>query len=68
MRPFERRAANAYPYFKLAVWDAARFTWRTGKHTFPTEEAARQSAPRGARCRVSRIDEYGATELDPFLA
>jgi hypothetical protein len=66
LRPFERRAAAAYPYFKLAAWDARSFTWRAGRHAHATEEAARAEARSPGRYRVSRFTEAGAEELTPF--
>jgi hypothetical protein len=66
MRPFERRAAAAYPYFKLAAWDGRNLVWKAGKKTFPTEGAARAEAVKPGRYRVSRADESGYTEFEPF--
>lgn len=68
MRPFERRAANAYPYYKLSVWDARQAFWRPGRQTFRTEAEAKQSAPAGERCRVSVTTETGKVDLDAFVA
>ncbi len=68
MRPFERRAAQAYPYFKIATWDERQQCWKDGRHAFPTEAEARRQAPKGARCRISRIDESGRTDLEAFVA
>lgn len=67
MKPYERRAADAYPYYKLAVWNERAFTWHDGKKAFPTEEEARRAAPKGAKCRVSRITEAGREDLEPFV-
>ena len=66
MRPFERRSGRAYPYFKLAVWDERAFTWRDGKRAFASEAEANRQAPKGAKCRISRVDEAGRTDLEPF--
>jgi hypothetical protein len=66
MRPFERRAAGAYPFYKLATWDARLGTWRAGKRIHPTEEAARKEARGPGRYRVSRFTEAGADELPSF--
>lgn len=67
MKPYERRTANAYPYFKLATWDARNMTWRAGKAIFATEDEARASAKTG-RFRVTRVTEAGHEELPPFDA
>jgi hypothetical protein len=66
MRPFERRAANAFPYFKLAVWDARNCTWRDGKKAFPTEAEARKAAGKPGKYRVSRVDESGYADVATF--
>jgi hypothetical protein len=68
MRPFERRAAAAYPYFKLATWDGRNLVWKAGKKAFPTEAAARAEARKPGRYRVTRVEESGHTELEPFTA
>jgi hypothetical protein len=68
MKPYERRAAGAYPFFKLAVWDVHMGTWRAGKRIHPTEQAARAEARPGGRYRVSRFTEGGAEELPAFEA
>ena len=66
MKPYQRRAAQAYPYFKLAEWDAHSLTWRDGKRAHPTEDAARSQAGPSGRYRISRIDEAGRRDLEPF--
>jgi hypothetical protein len=66
MKPHERRAANAYPYFKLATWDARNLCWRDGKYVCETEVAARADAKAPGRYRISRIDDSGRTDLEPF--
>lgn len=74
MKPYERRAAQAYPYFKLARWDADSLTWRDGKKTFPNEQAARESAidflpawDNQGLFRVSVVEGDGSRrDLEPF--
>jgi hypothetical protein len=66
VRSFERRAASAYPYFKLSAWDALSFTWKAGKVIYPTEDLARAAAIRPGRYRLSRTDESGRTDSEPF--
>lgn len=66
MRPFERRAANAYPYFKLSIWDARSFVWKVISKTHATEQDAIREASKPGRYRISRVDEAGKTELEPF--
>ncbi len=68
MKPHERRAADAYPYFKLAVWDARSFTFRDGRLAYASEAYARAEACRHGkgRYRVSVVTEIGRQDLDPF--
>jgi hypothetical protein len=66
MRHFERRLAAAFPYFKLAKWDAVSFTWRDGRQTFETQAAAEAAADRPGRYRISAVDETGRHDLAPF--
>jgi hypothetical protein len=67
MRAFERRATNAYPYFKLASWDSRNLVWRDGKKAFPTEKAARAAAASApGRYRISVVTDVGRTDLVPF--
>lgn len=67
MRHFERRLANAFPYFKLAAWDTKNFTWNDGKQAFATQEEAIAAAKRG-RFRISVVEEKGRRDLQPFDA
>lgn len=67
MRPFERRVSGAYPYFKVATWDARNVVWKAGKATFASEaDAARSVAGRPGRYRVTRVEEAGKVELEAF--
>jgi hypothetical protein len=66
MKAYERRETDAYPYYKLAVWDEVYVTWRAGKSIQETEAAARGLARKPGRYRISRIDEAGKVELPPF--
>ena len=67
MKPHERRAAGAYPYFKLAVWDPRHCTFKDGRGTFDTERAARAAARAPGKYRISRVTEdLGRIDLEPF--
>lgn len=66
MRPYERREANAYPYFKLAVWDERNAVWKAGKTAQETEAACKALAKKPGRYRVSRCEDGGITNLEPF--
>jgi len=66
MKPHERRQCDAYPYFKLAAWDARSFTFRDGKQAHPSESAAKQEARKPGKYRVSVVTAAGRTDLEPF--
>ncbi len=68
MKPYERRAANAYPYYKLAVWDERNCTWREVKGTFETADRAANACPKGQRGRVSRFNEDGTRADERSIA
>lgn len=67
MRPFERRQSAAYPYFKLARWNAVSLTWQDGKQAYPSEARAISDAMPPGRFRVSRVDGPGSrADFQPF--
>ena len=67
MKPFERRAANAYPYFRLAVKDQRTLCLRQLPGVFETEAAARRAATKPGQYAIGRIDENGTrTEGERF--
>ena len=68
MKPYQRRQQAAYPYYKVATWDACSCTWRDGRTAYPTRDAAIGSLPCGvpAKYRLSEVTEHGRTDLAPF--
>ncbi len=66
MKPSQRRAANQYPYFKLATWDGISMTFRDGRKAYATERDA-QSAAKTGKNRVSVVKETGREDLEPFM-
>lgn len=72
MKAHERRASNAYPFFKLNYWDGRIGCWgRAPKRfggSFATEREARAAvASTTGRWKIVRIDDRGqVTELEPF--
>ena len=67
MRPFERRAADAYPYFRLAMEDTRTLCLRQLPGVFETEDAARLAATKPGQYAIGRIDENGRrTEGERF--
>lgn len=59
MRQFERRAAGAYPYYKLAVWNPVTFSWQDGRRAHDSEQAATADARKPGRYRISAVHEEG---------
>jgi hypothetical protein len=53
-------------YFKLATFCNRSFTWKDGKKAFATEADARRAAKKSGQYRVSRVDELGRHDLQPF--
>jgi hypothetical protein len=66
MKPYERRAANAYPYYKLAEWDERNTCWKDGKQTFERIGLAMAAARKPGRYRISAINDAGRRDLEPF--
>lgn len=66
MKPFERREAGGYPYYKLAAWDARNVCWNDGKRAYPTEVDAMAAAMLPGRYRTSKVTEGGRIDLAPF--
>lgn len=66
MKHYKRRAAGGFPYFKLAKWDSISLTWRDGKESFASEQAAKDSAAKPGRYRANRVEESGRIDLEPF--
>lgn len=68
MKPYERRAQGAYPYYKLATWDAISYTWRDGKRALATAGEAHAEAKRAGpgRYRISTVTDSGRVDGEPF--
>lgn len=66
MKAYERRETNSYPFFKLAAWDERAMVWKAGKTVQETEAACRALARKPGRYRVSRFEESGPVNLEPF--
>lgn len=65
MKHHQRRAAGAFPYYKLATWDAVSMTWRDGKRQYQTREEATAAAPTGKN-RISEVTDAGRRDDPPF--
>lgn len=68
MKPYQRRQQHAYPYYKVAMWNARSFCWADGRTAYSSEEEALRSIPSGVpgKYRLSRVTETGRTDLVPF--
>lgn len=66
MKMYERRAAGAAEYFKLATFDARLMAWRDGKTQYDSEPAAVAAARKPGRYRVSAVTPSGRRDLEPF--
>lgn len=68
MKSYQRREQQAYPYYKVATWDARSLTWRDGKKAFATADEAMRSFPRGAagKYRLSEVTENSRRDLEVF--
>ncbi len=66
MRAFERRAADAYPFFKVDVWDEAIGSWRASRTIYETRLAAIASTriKKSGRYRIVAFAEYGKQEME----
>lgn len=66
MKSHERRATQAYPYFKVAVFDSVSMCFRDGKHAFETKDAAKRSAKSPGTYRLSTVTASGRVDSDRF--
>lgn len=66
MKPYQRRQAAAYPYYKLAVWDARSLTFRDGKVAYRDAASAALDAAVPGRYRISVVTADGRRDLEPF--
>lgn len=66
MKPHERRAVNAYPYYKLATWNARLQCWAEGKRAYEQIGLAMADSKKPGRYRISKITDGGREDLEPF--
>lgn len=74
MKKHERRAAQQFPYYKLAAYDPISLTWRDGKKAYASMDDAiadafdGQGGQRPGQFRVSEVRENGERiDLTPAL-
>jgi hypothetical protein len=67
MKQYQRRQANAYPYFKLATFDERSFTFRDGKVAYQTDHEAIEAAKKPGKYRLSIVTENGRSDFEPFI-
>ncbi len=68
MKPYQRRQAAAYPYYKLATWDPRSLTFRDGKVAFPTQVHAIESIDTEGKYRISEVTDAGRKDLEVITA
>jgi len=66
MKHYERRQQQAFPYYKLANWDARSLTFRDGKVAYATSADATRAAKKPGRYRLSIVTEAGRSDLEFF--
>lgn len=66
MKQHARRADGAFPYYKLAFFDAISFCFRDGKVAYATEAEAKAAAKNPGRYRVSVVHEKSRSDLLAF--
>jgi len=66
MKHYERRQQQAFPYYKLATWDARSLTFRDGKVAYATPADATKAAKKPGRYRLSIVTENGRSDLESF--
>ena len=67
MKPYQRRAIAAYPYYKVATWDGRWMVWRDGKRVFTHRaDAERAVSLVSGRYRLSEVTEAGRFDLKSF--
>jgi hypothetical protein len=52
--------------YKLAQWEERSFTFKDGKRSFPTVEAAKASVTAAGKYRISEITRDGRKDFEPF--
>ncbi len=67
MKPYQRRQAAAYPYYKLATWDPRSLTFRDGKIAFTSMRDALDSVTVEGKYRISEVTETGREDFAPFF-
>jgi hypothetical protein len=55
MRTFERRAAGAYPFYKLARWCGRSLCWKELRGSYPGRADAEGAAAAPGRYRVTEV-------------
>lgn len=66
MKAYQRREAGIEAVFNLDAWNPRIGCWTKTRRQYASEEAARAAARKPGRYRVSRNDDAGRVELEPF--
>lgn len=69
LRPFERRAAGAYPFFRIAEYRPELLCYRDDPKTYPTYDDAVEAARKTeGKYRITIVLEDGTqATFEPFL-
>jgi len=59
MKPYKRRQAGAYPYYRLSVWDILFCCWRDNKKAYITKANAKTKAVQPGQYCINQIDKNG---------
>lgn len=69
MKPYERRATGAYPYYVLAKWNHLFVCFQDGGETFPSKEAAMKKAEKTpGTYRIAKVNEDGKRRDLPIFS
>jgi len=66
MKPHQRRAAKAYPYYRLNVWQPLSLAFKPTKRTYTSSDAARNDAKQPGRYRIEEVLESGVGQALEF--
>ena len=59
MKPYERRALNAYPYYTLATWVPHLLTYKDTSRSYDNIRIAKAAAKNEGKYRITMVTENG---------
>lgn len=68
-KPYERRAAGSYPFYRLGVWEARSFTYRDRPATYENSGDAKAAATRNGpgKYRITTVGEAGVMGFEDYV-